>query len=76
MALNCPRCGGDQNRVEHQGKENGTVIWTVHYCTACCFTWRDTEPALSIDPAKRRKVFQIDPSHPERFGVVIPVVPR
>ena len=40
MALNCPRCGGDQNRVEYQGKENGAVLWTVHYCTACCFTWR------------------------------------
>src|SRR3546814_8531211 len=46
MALNCPRCGGDHTRVEYQGKEDGQVIWTVHYCTACCFTWRDTEPAL------------------------------
>lgn len=69
---NCPRCQGDQTRVEHEGVEDGQTVWTVYYCEACCFTWRDTEPAESIDASVRPKIFRVDPSEAERYPVIIP----
>jgi C4-type Zn-finger protein len=49
----CPRCETDKTAQMRQGKEHGKVIWSVWHCHHCAFTWRDSEPAASIDPAQR-----------------------
>jgi C4-type Zn-finger protein len=66
--MNCPRCQSTQDkvRVEYRGRDGHRIVWTVRYCTACAFTWRDTEPAESIDCQSRDAWFQIDAPHPEQ----------
>jgi len=72
--VKCPRCSsGEQHlRVEHEGREDGRIVWTVYYCRRCAFTWRDTEPGESIDPAQRDAWFQVDPDSPEKYSHNIP----
>jgi hypothetical protein len=59
-------------RVEHEGKENGEIVWTVRYCKRCCFTWRDIEPAQSIDYELRDPWFRVNPDEPEQYMYNIP----
>ena len=51
--MNCPRCQAAKEhlRTEYEGREGGELVWTVFYCRRCSFTWRDSEPAESIDYA-------------------------
>ena len=44
----------------HEGLEDGKPLWAVWHCNQCAFTWRDSEPATSIDPAKRPAWAQLD----------------
>ena len=55
--MNCPRCRSAKQhlRTEYQGREGDVVLWTVRHCNRCSFTWRDSEPAESIDYAQNGK---------------------
>jgi C4-type Zn-finger protein len=72
--VNCPRCQSkkDTHRVEHQGRDGDRIVWTVRYCTACAFTWRDSEPAESIDYETRDAWFRVDASRPDSYPYNIP----
>ena len=72
--MNCPRCQSEEkhHRLEYQGKEADKVVWTVYYCQRCCFTWRDTEPAETIDHTLRDTWFSVDPDNPEQYRHNIP----
>lgn len=72
----CPRCESSEQylRTEHQGREDGILIWTVFHCTRCRFTWRDSEPAEVIDRQQRDPDFNVDPDHPEQYPYNIPPV--
>jgi hypothetical protein len=76
--MSCPRCraADEQLRVEHRGVEDGALVWTVRYCTRCAFTWRDTEPARSIDYEAREAFFRVDPDQPEKYRYNIPPAER
>jgi C4-type Zn-finger protein len=70
----CPRCRSAHThcRRQWQGFESGNLVWTVWHCERCCFTWRDTEPARSIDNAVREAFSRVDPDRPEQYGQNIP----
>lgn len=72
--MNCPRCQASQAhlREEYQGREGGKVIWRVYHCERCAFTWRDSEPAATIDNKQREAWFQAHPDQPERYKHNIP----
>lgn len=53
MSVSCPRCDSDDTLLLHTGVEAGAALWHVFHCQHCAFTWRDTEPAITIDPHKR-----------------------
>ncbi|MBL4622951.1 MAG: hypothetical protein JKY89_11175 [Immundisolibacteraceae bacterium] len=69
----CPRCSNSNATVFHEGREGEELIWTLFGCPDCYFHWRDSEPAESISPTKRKAVFQMDTSHPEKYQLVLPV---
>lgn len=69
----CPRCQSDQqaSRVEHEGRNSqGELVWTIFYCTACSFSWRDSEPEESIVYAKRDPFSRVDLE--KQYPVVMP----
>lgn len=70
----CPRCQAEHShcRRELQGHESGKRVWSIWHCTRCSFTWRDTEPARSIDYSVRDPFSRVDPDHPEKYGHNIP----
>ncbi len=68
----CPRCERDKTRLEYEGSETGRTLWRVYHCLACAFTWRDTEPAASIDAKMRDRWFQVDPDDDGGFSYNIP----
>ena len=70
----CPRCRADNShcRKEWQGFEFGKLVWTVWHCMRCSFTWRDTEPARSIDYTIREAFSRVDPDRPEKYDQNIP----
>ena len=72
--MSCPRCKAGQNhcRIEHEGTEQGELVWTVFYCQRCAFTWRDSEPPESIDHEKRGEWFEVDTDKPEQYPHNIP----
>jgi len=70
--MRCPRCGSDYSYVCKEGREDGRTVWTAHYCRACDFHWRDTEPGATLDPELRPSAFQLDPNRLERFEVILP----
>ena len=72
--MSCPRCNTNQDRcrLEHEGRENGTLVWTVYYCEACSFTWRDSEPAESIDYKTRDPWFRVDANQADSYPHNIP----
>ncbi len=53
MTTICPRCESVEIAQMHGGKEDGRPLWQVWHCRPCAFTWRDSEPAESIDPQAR-----------------------
>ncbi len=69
----CPRCLNTNATVYHEGKENNELVWTLFGCPDCYFHWRDSEPAESIDPAKRLAIFQVDTSAEDSYAMVIPI---
>lgn len=69
----CPRCQSDQaaSRIEYEGRDNkDKLVWTIHYCTRCSFTWRDSEPEESIVYAKRDPFSRVDLD--KQYPVVMP----
>jgi vanillate/4-hydroxybenzoate decarboxylase subunit D len=72
--MTCPRCQAQEKdlRTECQGKEDGKVIWTVYNCQRCAFTWRDSEPAESIDYEVREAWFRVNPDSPDLYHHNIP----
>ncbi|MEL0084169.1 MAG: non-oxidative hydroxyarylic acid decarboxylases subunit D [Gammaproteobacteria bacterium] len=69
----CPRCSNTNATVFHEGRDGATLVWTLYGCPDCHFHWRDSEPEESINPAKRKSVFQMDTSDPERYHMILPV---
>jgi transposase-like protein len=67
----CPRCNHSDVRIEFKGKENRKTVWTILYCNKCCFGWRDTEPETTIVNEKRKKSFQIDFNHIDKFPAIL-----
>lgn len=72
--MNCPRCQSDEKhlRSEYEGRENGELLWTVYHCERCAFSWRDSEPAESIDYARRESWFQVDADDLDKYPQNIP----
>jgi len=68
----CPRCNRAELRREHEGHEAGERVWTVWHCSTCSFTWRDTEPAETLDPDQRGRWFAVDPEALDRYRHNIP----
>jgi len=74
--MNCPRCLSDNTHVCREGREDGRLVWTMYYCSACEFNWRDSEPEATLDPGLRPTAFQLDPARLDAFPVVIPPMKR
>lgn len=72
----CPRCLGAKTEVQHEGREGKTLVWRILHCLACSFSWRDSEPASTIDPAVRDTDFRVDASEQSRFAVILPPTRR
>jgi Zn ribbon nucleic-acid-binding protein len=53
MSVQCPRCDSSDTAEVYAGKEDNVILWHVYHCNSCAFTWRDTEPAVTIDPKQR-----------------------
>jgi C4-type Zn-finger protein len=70
--MSCPRCQAGSERTEHVAKHGGKIAWTIYYCPRCSFTWRDCEPARTIDPNKREPWSQVHPDEPDRYVYNIP----
>lgn len=72
--MNCPRCnaGEELHRTEHLGREGDEILWRVYCCRRCCFTWRDSEPAESIDYEQREAWFRVDPERSEAYRHNVP----
>ena len=72
--MTCPRCKAvkESIRKEHQGLENGAVLWSVYYCTSCSFTWRDSEPEEVTDYEVRDPFFRVDPENPGGYPYISP----
>lgn len=59
MNTTCPRCETANGRMMYEGREAGRLLWSAYHCGHCAFSWRDSEPATTIDPAKRPKWAQL-----------------
>jgi C4-type Zn-finger protein len=69
----CPRCQAEENKIrtEHKGlNTKGELVWTIFNCESCAFTWRDSEPARTIDYNLREEFFRVDPEKP--YPVIMP----
>ena len=71
--IRCPRCESESTRIEYEGREDGAIVWTVHNCETCRFTWRDSEPGTTISPDKRESFFQIDPDDTDKYPIPLPL---
>jgi C4-type Zn-finger protein len=67
----CPRCGEKDIRTDFDAKEDGRVLWSIRHCNACCFSWRDSEPATAIDPAVRDRDFHLEAAKLATYPVVL-----
>jgi hypothetical protein len=56
--------------------EKAQRVWTMYYCPACEFNWRDSEPEATLNPDLRPRAFQLNPSRLEDFEVVMPLPKR
>ena len=72
--MSCPRCQSETKylRTEYEGREDGELVWTVYHCQRCAFTWRDSEPAASIDYAVRDAWFRVDADQLDQYPQNIP----
>ena len=68
----CPRCNGQETRLEQQGLEGDELIWQIFSCVTCSFSWRDSEPEESINYAVRDPYFRVDTDAPEQYRIVLP----
>lgn len=59
-AAACPRCESTTVALMHQGEERGERLWSIWHCHHCAFTWRDSEPPVSIDPGRRPSWAQLE----------------
>ena len=71
----CPRCAHSNLRQEHQGIENGEVIWTTFYCEDCHYTFRDSEPENILVREKRTPYFNLKSVDPANFTTLFPANP-
>jgi len=69
--LVCPRCATSGGATDYQGIEGGTVIWTIHRCPTCCFSWRDSEPASAIGIGIRSADFAVDAANLDRYPKIL-----
>lgn len=53
METTCPRCESVKTAQMHTGLEGGRSLWSIWHCQACAYTWRDSEPAETLDPQLR-----------------------
>ncbi len=74
-AETCPRCRSKETLVDFRGEHDGELVWTIHRCHECCYSWRDSEPASTIDPAARASQFAVDVSDPDRFPKILQQLP-
>ena len=74
----CPRCQSDEKhlRKEHEGYEQGVLVWTVFHCQRCAFTWRDSEPPESIDHNQRESWFHVDADDTDSYPYNIPIAEK
>lgn len=72
----CPRCGEANLRQEHQGIENGVVMWTMYYCKSCGYSIRDSEPENILVRDKRTPYFNLHSTNPEDYPFMMPSNPR
>lgn len=72
----CPRCEKTNLRQEHQGIENGEVMWTMYYCLDCAYSFRDSEPDNILVRQKRTPYFNLHTTNPEDYAFMMPSNPR
>lgn len=53
MSQVCPRCESSNVVQVFEAKDAGQRLWGAFHCSHCAFSWRDSEPEVSIDPKKR-----------------------
>jgi vanillate/4-hydroxybenzoate decarboxylase subunit D len=68
----CPRCAHSNIRLEHEGKEEGKLIWSSYYCESCNYSFRDSEPENILVRAKRTPYFNLDSVDPANFKTLLP----
>jgi hypothetical protein len=67
----CPRCSSTDPIEDYQGRENNTVNWKIFRCIACCFSWRDSEPASTIGAGVRSADFAVDAGNLDRYPKIL-----
>ncbi|ABP64123.1 MULTISPECIES: non-oxidative hydroxyarylic acid decarboxylases subunit D [Novosphingobium] len=67
----CGRCKSSGAVTDHQGRQDGAVVWTILRCPTCNFSWRDSEPARAIDPAVRSADFAVDVGDLQRYPKIL-----
>ncbi|MBA4355636.1 MAG: hypothetical protein C0409_13195 [Novosphingobium sp.] len=67
----CPRCSSSGAATDYQGMEDGAVIWKIHRCVVCCFSWRDSEPRSSIGAGFRSADFAVDAANLDRYPKIL-----
>jgi hypothetical protein len=71
MSDTCPRCLTEETRLEHEGKEQDKLVWRILHCVTCSYTWRDSEPASTVDPKTRDADFRVDPAKIDQLAVIL-----
>ena len=70
----CPRCQAAEENISnvHTGlNAKGELVWNIFHCSACSFSWRDSELPTSIDYDKREAFFRVDTNKP--YPIIMPV---
>lgn len=67
----CPRCATGGALDDYQGKEGSKVVWTIHRCPTCCFSWRDSEPDSAIGIGIRSAHFAVDAANLDRYVKIL-----
>lgn len=72
----CPRCDKSNLRLEHEGKENGQVVWSIYYCQECGYSFRDSESERVLVRENRPDEFNLKSTNPEDYPFMMPPNPR
>ncbi|MEL0082461.1 MAG: non-oxidative hydroxyarylic acid decarboxylases subunit D [Gammaproteobacteria bacterium] len=72
----CPRCDKTNLRLEHQGREQGEVVWTIFYCEDCGYSFRDSEDERVLVRDQRRPEFNLESTNPEDYPFMMAPNPR